>query len=77
MAREPTVSKLAPEALLVWDEYSVDDNPGGFEEAVKHEISKYADSAVELKFRVIKVEVSEDRVRDLLVEDPTIKGLVE
>lgn len=50
---------LAPEALLVWDEYCVDENPEGFEEAVQKAKNEYKGMA----FFLAELVVDESKLR--------------
>ena len=45
----------APELLIAWDEYTVDCNPGGFEEALEREVNAMGDELAELRRITIKV----------------------
>jgi len=67
--------EYAPEALIVWDEYGVDENPIGWHEACAKEVKELDNG--EHSFRVIEVNVSQDRIRDLLLHNPGVMGLVE
>lgn len=64
----------APEARLVWDEYSVDENPEGFEEAIASDLAKCGDD-VEFS-RVITLEVDHGQIREILCGTPKISARV-
>ncbi len=66
--------EYAPEALIVWDEFAVDENPGGYEEALDKERAKYASEMTAM--RVIAVEVDGDKISKLLNATPVVKGEV-
>lgn len=63
----------APEALLCWTEFDVDENPDGFDEAVA-EAQKAPDFTA---FRVILVKVDGDKIDRLLNRPPVIQGEIE
>lgn len=66
-----------PEALdFVWDEYCVDENPDGFEQACK-EAEEKAKKDGFLRTKLIVVNVNGDKISKLLNEPPTIEGTVE
>jgi hypothetical protein len=64
----------APEALLVWDEFSIEENPSGFDSAVKTivEGSKEEFQAT----RVIQLDVNQNVIRALVLSKPTLKAKV-
>lgn len=62
----------APAALLVWDEYAVDENPEGFEKDVEKTKATYREDMIAM--RVVAVEVDQDKIRRLLLSTPTIPG---
>jgi len=64
--------EYAPEALLCWDEYAVDNNPEGYEEDLAKTREKYASEMTSM--RVIVVQVDGDKVSKLLNEDPVVRG---
>lgn len=66
--------QFAPEALVCWDEFCVEENPDGFEE----ECAKYL-KKTEGEFaatRVIQVEVDGEEIIRHLTGTPTIEGAV-
>ncbi len=65
----------APEPLLCWSEYEVDENPGGFEEACDR-IRREKESEFSA-FRLILVGVDGDRIERLLNQPPTVQGTVD
>jgi hypothetical protein len=67
--------EYGPEALLCWEEYSVDENPDGWEKALKEAKAKYAPDMEAM--RVIKIAVDADRIYKLLVGTPTLTGTVK
>lgn len=64
----------APEPLLCWSEYEIEENPEGFDQEVLEKTKKAESdfSAV----RLIVVEVDQDKIARLLNEPPTVKGTV-
>jgi len=69
--------QYAPEALLCWDEYCVDENPDGWADAVEAEKKKALDSKDFTAVRVIEVVVDGNKVYRLLNETPILKGEVQ
>ena len=61
-----------PELLVAWDEFTIEENPEGFERAWKRELQA-CQPDVE-SFRLVDVEVSADKIRELLLAPPTIAG---
>lgn len=72
--RQNYPGELAPEALIVWDQNAVEDNPDGFEEAVRQELAGYS-NALE-SHRVVIVHVPEEKILQAL-QTPEIQGTVE
>jgi hypothetical protein len=64
--------EYAPEALLCVDEYTYDDNPEWFEGECKKILKEYTIDIV--SSRVVDIEVSQEQLRKILLECPTIKG---
>ena len=72
--KETYHGEYGPEVLVCWDEFCVDENPEGWDEAVAEAEAKYAKEFI--SFRVIKVQVDGDMIRDILVKTPTVAGTV-
>lgn len=66
--------EYAPEVLLCWTEYDIDENPEGFDEEVERAQEKAASDFSTT--RVIIVQVDQDRITRLLNEAPVVKGKV-
>lgn len=64
----------AIEVMVSWDEYCIDSNPGGFEEACEEAKKSWGDEL--LQWRVIDIEVAEDEVQDRFT-NPTLKGTLQ
>ena len=69
---EVYAGQYAPEALVCWDEFSVDGNPGVFEYECEEYLKEHEFTAT----KVILVEVDGDEITRLLTEAPTIEGNV-
>lgn len=69
--------QYAPEALLCWEEYSVDENPDGWEEAVEAEKAKALKSEDFSALRVITVAVDGNKIARLLNDTPAVTGTIE
>jgi hypothetical protein len=70
--KEDYAEQYAPEALVVWDEHSLDENPEGFEDACKKAI---ADVGNELwASKVVRIRVDGNKIRKLLVGTPVVDG---
>lgn len=67
--------EYAPEALVCWDEFAVDENPEGFENECAKTEDKYASQFS--AWRVIVVKVDGDKIVRLLNRAPEIEGTVE
>lgn len=65
--------QYAPESLDCWDEYSVEENPDGFEEAIK----KHRDSKEFVRVEVVKINVNGKQIRDILNPQHVIAGTIE
>ncbi len=67
--------EYAPETLVCWEEFSVEENPEGFEGEcdAAREKNKNDFSA----FRVIHVNVDGDKIDRLLNKTPVVKGDIE
>ena len=72
---ERYAGEYSPEPLLCWSEYDVDENEDGFEKACEEERAKHGKEFA--AFQVIKVAVSQSKIRQLLLEAPTISGKVK
>jgi hypothetical protein len=72
--KESYPGECAPEALVVWDEYSVDENPEGFENAIKLSLAGQGSDVA--AHRVIRVRVDQERIHKLLVKVPTVDGSI-
>ena len=64
----------APEARIVWDEFSVEENPDGFEEACAKDLKEIGNDIQ--AHRVIQVAVGQDEIRKLLLDAPTVEGKI-
>lgn len=65
----------APEPVLCWSEFEVDDNPDGWEKAVHSKKAAYAEGFQ--AFRIVAVNVDGDKIRKLLLGMPVVEGGVE
>lgn len=64
--------EYAPEPLLCWSEYQMDDNPDGWRAMLKStEQQAVSDGYIT---RLMYVEVSGEKIRSLLLDTPSIKG---
>lgn len=72
--KESYDGEYAPEALVVWDEGAMDENPEGFEEACKKELAAHGDQVA--AHRVVRIKVDGDRIHKLLVGIPALVGEV-
>jgi hypothetical protein len=73
--KEDYDGQYGPEALVCWDEFCVDENPDGFDEACEEYLAEHGDEFVAT--RVILIDIDGDKVRDCLVGVPTIKGKIQ
>jgi hypothetical protein len=72
--KEQYSEQFAPEALVVWDENSLDENPEGFEEACEKAIKEVGSELWASK--VIRIRVSGDAIRKELVGSPVFPGTI-
>lgn len=72
--KESYVGEYAPEARIVWDEFSVEENPEGFEEACAKDLKEVGNDI--MAHRVIPVWVDQAEIRNLLLTTPTVKGKI-
>lgn len=70
--KESYEGEYAPEALVVWDEFAMDENPEGFEEVCKKELAANGDQV--MAHKVLRVRVDGDKIRKLLVGTPVLNG---
>ena len=75
LRKESYPEEHAPEARIVWDEFSVDENPEGFEEAIAKDLKELGSDIQ--AHRVIPVRVGQDEVRRLLLTTPTVEGKID
>lgn len=64
--------EYAPEALVVWDEYAMEENPEGFEEACAKTLKEHGDQV--FAHRVVRLRVDQEKIRELLIETPVIEA---
>lgn len=74
LRKESYPEEHAPEARIVWDEFSVDENPQGFEEACAKDLKEVGDDIQ--AHRVIPVNVPQAEIRRLLLTTPTVQGKI-
>jgi hypothetical protein len=65
----------APEALLCWTEYDVDENGEGWDAEVAKVTATNATSMAAI--RVVRVAVDQDKIRRLLLVPPKVEGNVQ
>ena len=73
--KEKYEGEFAPEALLVWDEYTRDENHEAFSEEVARVKAEHLDQMQTMK--VIEIDVDQDRIRRILIEAPVLKGTIQ
>lgn len=64
----------APELMLAWDEYSMDENPEGFSQECKDARKSWGEDLEQ--WRTIEIEIDEERLRAHF-ETPTWNGDVK
>lgn len=69
-AKESYPGQFAPEAALVIDEYSLAEDPEGFEGQVEAMLASYGDVAAHA---VVRIRVDQDKIRELL-DKPVVDG---
>lgn len=73
--KESYPGQYAPEARIVWDEYSRDENPEGFDEAVEKDLAEVGRSSI-IGHKVIAVEVPQDEIRSKILDTPVVEGQI-
>jgi hypothetical protein len=68
--RERYEGEHAPEILCAWDEWSIEENPDGFSEAVELARKEVGEEMVAT--RVIILDVDGDKIRKMLVGVPRV-----
>ncbi len=66
--------EYAPEVLLAWDEPSIDENPDEFEAEIVRVMKK--NEGEMMAMRVVATEVNADKIRQIRVGRPVLKGKV-
>lgn len=61
--KEGYKGEFGPEALIAWDEYSVHENPSGFDDAVEN--AKLLQANQSAGFALVKVSIDGDKVRKM------------
>jgi len=72
---EEYAGQYAPEALVCWDQFCIEENPDGFDEDCKKALERCGKDAFAAT-KVIKVEVDGDEITRLLIGAPTIEGTI-
>lgn len=68
--------QYAPEALdFIWDEYCVEENPQGFDEATKAAEEKSKKDGF-VRTRLVTIEVNQGKIERLLNAIPEVAGTV-
>ena len=73
-SKEEYEGQYAPEPLECWSEFNVEENPEGFEEACD---DAKANNGYMTAYKVINIEVDQDKIRELLIGTPTLKGEID
>lgn len=73
--RQNYEGEYAPEVLVCWDEFTIDENPEGFWEAVDEAKQEMADEMSAMC--VVVVQVDQDKIARLLNATPALKGEVQ
>lgn len=68
--KQGLIDDLVPEAIGVWDEYCLENNPEGFDE----EFEKHVNGDQYERVRTAVIEVDGKAISDLLMAVPTIKS---
>lgn len=72
--KEDYPEEYAPEALVCVDEYADEENPKWFEEECEKLLKEVKNNIV--SSRVVNIAVSEEMIRKILLEHPTIEGKI-
>lgn len=70
--KETYPMEYAPEALVVWDEYAMEENPEGFEELCAKSLKEHGDQVA--AHRVVRLRVDQAKIRELLLGTPLVKA---
>lgn len=74
--KESYDGQYAPEALVVWDENCIEENPEGFEAACEKALKDFGASELWAS-KVIRIRVSGDTIRKKLVGVPVVEGAIQ
>ncbi len=74
--KESYPGEYAPEALLCWDEFCVDENPQGFEDACAAAEQEATKNDI-VRTKIMAINVDGHKISRLLNETPEIEGKVE
>lgn len=69
--------QYAPEVIDCWDEYMVDENPEGFQQAIHNAQAKVPNDRIVDEFscvRVIDIKIDGDKIERLMNQNPTVAG---
>ncbi len=75
--KEQYEGQYAPEVLVAWDEFCIDENPDGWTKATeKAKTDEYSKEFV--AFRIVRVAVNGHEIRNLLLASvPVIRGQIQ
>lgn len=72
--KEDYDGQLAPEALLVWDEFAVEENPSEFEKQIEKTLDDAGRDDI-VSYKILLIAVDQDKIRKKLLSQPNpIKG---
>jgi len=73
--KERYEGEFGPEALVCWDEYTIHENPEGFEKEVDQQKDAFKNDAA--GFALVKISVDGEKVRSMcLDEDHHLEGRI-
>lgn len=64
--KERYEGEYGPEAILCWDEYCVNENPDGFDQAVEKAKRDYHDDSA--GFAMTRISIDGDKVREMCLQ---------
>lgn len=74
LRKEQYEGQNAPELLLAWDEYCIEENPEGWETEVQSLIEHLGKEMTAM--RIVDIEVDSKRLRDALVKTPELRAQI-
>jgi len=73
--KEAYEGQYGTEVRLAWDEYCIEENPEGWDEAVEKERQAIGDDMQAM--RVVVLDVNENEIRKLIIGTPVVEAKID